>query len=158
MSHIWALSSHPQCSSWSSAGLHCRLTLASCHHFIAVLVASRESWRLCRAMDKSKIHSWSILRCCTTGVEPTADLSENDTTNICFPSGTEDFSFPSRLQFRIMHVLLIVMCPLSTVGVHNRNTYVNVSRLKLRANANAPMLSMLVGLPWRSRPHRRYYR
>ena len=71
--------------------LHYWLTWASPHNFIAVLVASRESWRLCRATDKSKTRRSSILHCCTTGVEPTADLSQNDTTNVCIPSGTKDF-------------------------------------------------------------------
>jgi len=42
-----ALFSRPQRSSWTSAGLHYWLTSAGCHHFIAVLVASRQSWRLC---------------------------------------------------------------------------------------------------------------
>jgi len=69
-----ALSSRPQRGSWTSAGLHYWLTSASHHHFIAVLVASRKSWRLCRATDKSKTRRSSILHCCTIVVEPTADL------------------------------------------------------------------------------------
>ena len=56
-----ALSSRPQRSSWTSAGLHYWLTAASHRHFIAVLVASRESWISHGQTEESQIEHSPLL-------------------------------------------------------------------------------------------------
>ena len=52
--------------------------------------------RLCLATDEPTTRRSNILHCCTTSVELSTYLKMTQLTSSLRPSGTEDFSFPSR--------------------------------------------------------------
>ena len=82
------------------------ITSVSRHHFIAVPVASRESWTLCRATDKPKIPRSSILHWCTTSVDCNSRLILKWHNTRQHSVGDWRLLFHRAYKFQIMRVVM----------------------------------------------------
>ena len=107
-----ALPYRPQRSSRTSAGLHYWLTSASHHPTTSsrssLRAASRGDYVVPRTNRRFADRTFPLLHH-GRGINCRLILKWHN-YNVYIPSGTEDFSFPSRLQLRIMRVVMTLYC------------------------------------------------